>query len=104
MPSGLLTVFAFAALFLSGDLSARQTHVAAFSLAADALPSAAEAVWAAFVLRRRGASPDSLLKTLCHCERKPLALARGRPVASIYRAAETAGILGSAYPTMWILQ
>src|SRR5829696_9595260 len=76
MPSGLLTAFPFAALFLSGDLSARQTAGAAFSSAADVLPSAAEAVWAAFVLRR-GSSSDSLLKTLCHCERKRLALAGG---------------------------
>ena len=77
MASGLLTAFPFAALFLSGDLSARQTAVAAFSSAADALPSAAEAVfWAAFVLRR-GTSADSLLKTLCHCERRSLALAGG---------------------------
>src|SRR5215212_4534092 len=86
MSSGLLTAFPFAALFLSGDLSARQTAGAAFSSAADALPSAAEAVWAAFVLRR-GAFSDSLLKTLCHCERRSLALAGGC-YRSIHRAAE----------------
>src|SRR5215217_4401124 len=76
MPSGLLTAFPSAALFLSGALSARQTDVAAFSSVADALPSAAEAVSAAFVLRRES-SPDSLLKNLCHCERRRLALAGG---------------------------
>src|SRR5829696_255782 len=76
MPSGLLTAFPFAALFLSGELFARQTAGAAFSSAADALPSAAEAVWAAFVLRRRS-SLDSLLNILCHYERRRLALAGG---------------------------
>ena len=94
MLSGLLTAFPFAALFLSGELFARQTAGAAFSSAADALPSAAEAVWAAFVLRRRRASPDSLLKTPCHCERMRLALAGGCPVASIHEPPRR-GLLGN---------
>ena len=44
MPSGLLIAIPLAAIFLSGDLSARQPNVAAFSSAADALPSAAASV------------------------------------------------------------
>src|SRR5215208_5327287 len=93
MPSGLLTAFPFAALFLSGDLSACQTAGAAFSSAADALPSAAEAVWAAIVLRR-GSSADSLLKTLCHCERRSLALA-GAAIA-LYTENPRRGVLGNS--------